>query len=251
MRRIVIAANWKMNKTIDEGLSFVNGLKEKYPKTHPVEVIVCAPYTMLFSLAEKIIGTGISLGAENLFWEEKGAYTGEISARMVVDTGCDYVIVGHSERRQYFHETDEHVNKKIKAALDEKLKVIFCLGETLQEREAGQTAQKVSSQLKNGLKDIEQSQLVNIVVAYEPIWAIGTGETATPQQAGEIHSLLRKIISDNYSRTAGEQIRILYGGSVKPANVDELLAIEDIDGALVGGASLDLTSFLRLVNFKS
>ncbi|MFC1851378.1 triose-phosphate isomerase [candidate division CSSED10-310 bacterium] len=251
MRRSLIAANWKMHKKIDEGLSFITGLKEKYPRTHPVEVVICAPFTMLFALAEKALGSGISIGAQNLYWEKKGAYTGETSGQMIVDAGCEYVIIGHSERRQYFHETNVEVNKKIKAAHAERLNVIFCIGESLTEREAGQTFTVVQKQLIEGLEGISEDALESITLAYEPIWAIGTGVTATPEQAGEVHTFIRKLIREQFSDPAAEKMRILYGGSVKPGNVDQLMALDDIDGGLVGGASLELSSFLQLINFKS
>ncbi|MBN2384024.1 triose-phosphate isomerase [bacterium] len=249
MRKKLIAANWKMNKTIDEGLVFVNGLKEKYPKTHPVDVVICAPATMLFPIAEKAIGSRIDIGAQNLFWEPEGAYTGEISARMIVDAGCSYVIIGHSERRQYFHETNEHTRKKIATALNERLNVIFCIGETLEDRNAGRTMDLLRSQLTEGLAGVSDQQLRSIIIAYEPVWAIGTGVTATPEQAQEAHAFIRGLVRSGYSEKSAETIRILYGGSVKPDNIDELMACPDIDGALVGGASLKLDSFLKLINY--
>lgn len=250
MRRSIIAANWKMHKSIDQGLAFIKALKEKYPKTHPVEVVVCAPFTMLFSLAEKAIGSSIAIGGQNLFWEPKGAYTGEISGEMLIDAGCEYVVIGHSERRQYFHETDDDINKKIHAALRDRLKVIFCIGETLEQRKSEETLQVIEKQVQKGLRDISEAQLQHINIAYEPIWAIGTGVTASPGQAAEVHASIRKLIAQNYSESAAEKMRILYGGSVKPSNVNELMALDDIDGALVGGASLELDSFIQLVNFS-
>lgn len=250
MRRTLIAANWKMFKTIDESLIFLNGLKEGYPASHPVEVVVCAPFTALFSLAEKAIGSRIKIGAQNCHFEKQGAFTGEISARMLTDAGCDMVILGHSERRQYFHETDELINRKVHAALAERLSVIFCVGETLEQRKANETLSVVQTQIMGGLKGIDRTMLDSIIIAYEPIWAIGTGLTATPEQAGEVHAMIRKLIASSYNEQAAQKMRILYGGSVKGENVDALMAISDIDGALVGGASLELQSFLRLINYQ-
>lgn len=250
MRRTLIAANWKMYKTIDESLIFLNGLKECYPASHPVEVVVCAPFTSLFSLAEKAIGSRIKIGAQNCHFAKQGAFTGEISTRMLTDAGCDMVILGHSERRQYFNESDELINKKILAALAERLTVIFCVGETLEQRKANETLSVVQTQILGGLNGIDQNMLDSIIIAYEPVWAIGTGMTATPEQAGEVHAMIRTLIASTYNEQAAQKMRILYGGSVKPDNVDTLMAIADIDGALVGGASLELQSFLRLINYQ-
>lgn len=241
-----IAANWKMNKTIAETREFLRNFIPAVKNVPDVDIVVAPPFTSLAAAYEKIKGSNIILSAQDIFWEAKGAYTGEISSTMLADAGCRYVIIGHSERRQYFHETNETVNKKIKAALKEGLHVIFCVGESLKEREAGKTFDVIKKEIKEGLKGVNAG---NFVVAYEPIWAIGTGKTATTGQAQEMHEFIRKILGDLYGDKAGE-IRILYGGSVTPENVDSLMACKDVNGALVGGAGLKPESFSRIVCFK-
>lgn len=246
MRRPFIAANWKMNKTISETQEFISNLVHAVKDVTDVDIVIAPPFTSLSIAAEKIKGTNIILAAQDVFYEEKGAYTGEISPLMLIDIGCNYVIIGHSERRQYFHETDEIVNKKIKAAKKVGLKIIFCIGESLEEREAGKTFDVLKREIEKGLNgtDIE-----DIVIAYEPIWAIGTGKTATSEQAQEAHAYIRERLKILYGNK-GDEIRILYGGSVTPENIDSLMACKDVDGALVGGASLKVDSFVRLVKFK-
>lgn len=247
MRRPVIAANWKMHKTISESSDFLNAFLPGVKDVSYVDIVIAPVFTALYAVAEKIKGSNVMLSAQNTFYEEKGAYTGEISPLMLKDIGCEFTIVGHSERRQYFGETDETVNKRIQAALGAGLKVIFCIGETLDLREAGKTNDVLDVQLTGGLKGIG---LNDIVIAYEPVWAIGTGVTATPDQAQEAHKFIRGKLAEMYDPDTAEAVRILYGGSVKPENVKELMNCPDIDGALVGGASLKPDSFEKLVKFK-
>ncbi len=235
-----------MHMTVPEARAFLDGFLPQIKETSDVEALIAPPFTALQAVAEGIRGTGVLLGAQNVFWEEKGAFTGEIAPAMLKDVGCDYAIIGHSERRQYFGETDETVNKRIKAALGAGLKVILCIGELLEEREAGRTNDVLKTQLTGGLKDIA---INNIVVAYEPVWAIGTGKTATPEMAQEAHAFIRSVLRDLYGDKA-DAVRIQYGGSVKPENVVELMSCEDVDGALVGGASLKPDSFAKLVNYR-
>ncbi len=246
MRTPVIAANWKMNKNIDEAQAFLDEFIPLVWNERDVEIIIAPPFTALYTVANLLKITNIRLSAQNLFFEEKGAYTGEISPVMLTDIGCSHVIIGHSERRIYFGETNESVNKKIRAALKNGLKVIFCIGESLAEREAKETFNVLKRQIEEGLKEIAPE---NLVVAYEPVWAIGTGKTATPDQAQEAHEVIRKTLSHLYGETA-QEIRILYGGSVTPENIDVLMACPDVDGALVGGASLKADSFAKIVKYK-
>ncbi len=246
MRRPLIAANWKMNKTLEETKSFLNEFISLVKDVKDIDIVIAPPFTSLYLASTMLQNTNIFLSSQNLFYEEKGAYTGEISPIMLKDIGCSYVIVGHSERRQYFNETDEIINKKIRAARLHNLNVIFCIGESLEERENQKTFDVLKRQLDKGLKDIS---FENIVIAYEPIWAIGTGKTATPEQAQEAHKYIREQLSLKYGDKAKE-MRILYGGSVTPENIDSLMACHDIDGALVGGASLKPDSFARIVKFK-
>lgn len=246
MRRPLIAANWKMNKTLEETKSFLNEFISLVKDVKDVDIVIAPPFTSLYLASSMLQNTNIFLSSQNLFYEEKGAYTGEISPIMLKDVGCSYVIVGHSERRQYFFETDEIINKKIRAGRLHNLKVIFCIGETLEERENQKTFDVLKRQLDNGLKDISCE---DIVIAYEPVWAIGTGKTATPDQAQEAHKYIREHLFFKYGDKAKE-MRILYGGSVTPENIDSLMACPDVDGALVGGASLKPDSFARIVKFK-
>ena len=247
MRKPIVAGNWKMNKLISEARGFVENIKESVGKVEYCEIVICPPFLALSVLKEAIRNTSIALGAQNMFWEEKGAWTGEVSPAMLVDTGCKYVIIGHSERRQYFNETDENVNKKMLSALKFRLIPIVCVGETLQERESAEAFKVIERQVKVGLSGLTDEQSGCIVIAYEPIWAIGTGKTATPQQAEEIHKFIRKLYSDMYGSGTGENVRILYGGSIKPENFSDLMKQSDIDGGLVGGASLEAKSFIKLV----
>jgi triosephosphate isomerase len=246
MRKPVIAANWKMHKTVAEAREFLKDFLPEVSGISDAEIVIAPVFTSLHAVSEALGGTNVSLSAQDVFYEEKGAYTGEVSPHMLRDVGCEYAIIGHSERRQYFGETDDTVNRKIKASLAAGLKVIFCIGESLEEREAGMTNEVLEGQLSGGLKEVDMD---NVVVAYEPIWAIGTGVTATPEQAEEAHNFIRGRLAGPYGEKAGD-VRILYGGSVKPENVDTLMARPNIDGALVGGASLKPDSFASLVKFK-
>jgi len=247
MRKPIIAGNWKMNKTISESIELVNILKRELIDIQEVEIIVCPVYTALSDVSDLLVDSNISLGAQNVYWEPSGAFTGEISPLMLKDIGCKYAIIGHSERRKYFNETDQSVNKRIKATQGSGLTPIFCVGETLEEREANKTTDVVKRQLAGGLEDLDKDALLNLIIAYEPVWAIGTGKTATPEQAQEIHSFIRSWLVDNCSEEIAGSLRILYGGSVKETNIKELMQKSDIDGALVGGASLDSSSFVGIV----
>lgn len=251
MRRPLIAGNWKMNNNSAESVELVSQLKEMISGVKEVEVVVAPPYTALGSVAAAIKGSTILLSAQNIFWEEKGAFTGEVSPAMLKDIGCQYAIIGHSERRQYFGETNETVNKRLKAALNASLIPLVCIGETLEEREAGKTLAIIEQQVKEGLDGLSSGEMEKVVVAYEPVWAIGTGKTATPEQAQEAHQFIRKMLAQVFNKGVAEGTRILYGGSVKPDNVDQLMSQKDIDGALVGGASLKADSFARIVQFKT
>ncbi len=241
-----LAGNWKMHKTIPEAVEMVKALKEESPQLTDAELVVIPPYTMLSEVKKVIEGSTIQLGAQNIFWEEKGAFTGEVSPPMLKDAGCQYVTIGHSERRQYFGETNETVNKKIKAALAHELTPIMCIGESLEEREKGNTMDKVETQINSGLEGLGKDEIRRIVIAYEPIWAIGTGVTATPSQAEEVHSFIRKKLTEKYGNEIASYAIILYGGSVKPANTYSMLKENNINGALVGGASLEADSFIQI-----
>lgn len=236
-----------MNKTIEESIQLINGLKRNLYNIEDVDIVVCPPFTALSELAEMLIDSNINLGAQDIFWEEKGAFTGEISAAMLRNAGARFVIIGHSERRQYFNETNETVNKKLKAALKAELIPIVCVGERLQERETNKTFEVVEDHILNGLKDINQKDILNVIIAYEPVWAIGTGKNATPQQAEEVHKFIRDRLSRVYSKDSASLIRIQYGGSVTPENISSLMSEPDLDGALVGGASLKIDSFTDIV----
>lgn len=250
MRKPVIAGNWKMHNTISEALDLVKGIKPQVEDVTDVEIIVAPVYTALASIAAELKGSNINVASQNIFWEVKGAFTGEVAPNMITDAGCTHAIIGHSERRQYFGETDETVNKRVKAAITAGLIPILCVGETLEERDAGNTITVVATQTKGGLKDIAKEDMVKIIIAYEPVWAIGTGKTATPEMAEDVHKQIRRIVSEISDVKIANSIRVLYGGSVKPENVDDLMAQPDIDGALVGGASLKADSFVRLVKFE-
>jgi len=249
MRKPIIAGNWKMYKTLAEARDLVRELKQLLADVDSVEIVVGPPFTALGEVVAELRGSNISVAAQNMYWEESGAFTGEISPPMIKDIGCTFVIIGHSERRQFFYETDATVNKKVKAALKVGLTPIVCVGETLEEREFGTTTKIVEQQIREGLAGLSSQEMEKIVIAYEPVWAIGTGKTATPEQAEEVHQLIRSLIAQN-AGAAAHTIRILYGGSVKPDNIDDLMAQPDIDGALVGGASLKADSFVRIVRFK-
>ena len=247
MRKSIIAGNWKMNKTIAESLSFVNDVKDRV-KNENVDVVICAPFIALKDLVEATKGTNIKIGAQNMHFEESGAYTGEVSAAMLNEIGVDYVIIGHSERRQYFNESNEAVNKKVLKALQEGLLPIVCCGETLEQREAGDTKEHCKEQIQKALKNVPKCDLEKIVIAYEPIWAIGTGKTATSEDANDVISYIRNVVRELYGNLA-DNVRIQYGGSVKPSNISEIMAKSDIDGALVGGASLASEDYVNLINF--
>ncbi|AXU73260.1 TPA: triose-phosphate isomerase [Clostridioides difficile] len=247
MRKPIIAGNWKMHKTIKEALEFVNEVKDKV-NSDKVEAVICAPFTLLKDLKEATKGTDIKIGAQNMHFEEKGAFTGEVSPLMLKEIDMDYVVIGHSERRQYFNETDETVNKKVLKALEVGIDPILCVGETLEQREAGKTKDVCKVQVEKALENVLKDDLAKVVVAYEPIWAIGTGKTATAEDANDVISYIREVIKGLYGELANE-VRIQYGGSVKPSNVAEIMGQSDIDGALVGGASLASNDYLDLVNF--
>lgn len=247
MRKPIIAGNWKMYKTLSEAVDFVEQVKSQVPANDKVEAVVCAPALFLPTLVEAAKGTDLAIGAQNMHFETEGAFTGEISPTQLADIHVQYVVLGHSERREYFNETDEAVNKKAHAAFAHNLVPIICVGETLEEREAGQTVSKVSSQVKAAIKDLSSEQVAQAVIAYEPIWAIGTGKTATAADANEVCGEVRHAIAEEIGAEVAEKTRIQYGGSVKPANVEELLSMEHIDGALVGGASLEVDSYLKLL----
>jgi triosephosphate isomerase len=249
MRKPIIAGNWKMNTTVAEAVALVEDLKPRVKDVTEVEVVVCPPFISLVPVAEALKGSNIGLGAQNMYWEKSGAFTAEVSGPMLVSAGCDYVIIGHSERRQYFGETDETVNKRVFAALDDGLKPIVCVGETLQERERENTFKVIKQQITGGLAGLSVAQMETIVIAYEPVWAIGTGKTATPAQAQEVHAFIRKELAGMFGEATANATRIQYGGSVKPNNATELMSQADIDGALVGGAALKADSFEAIVKF--
>lgn len=247
MRKPLIAANWKMNNTVSEALKFVAAFTADLKAPGNVDVVIAPPFTALYALHEAIEGTEIKLAAQNLYWEESGAFTGEIAPSFLADAGASYAIIGHSERRQLFGETDETVNRRVSAALKNGLIPILCVGETLSEREEGRMWNVIEGQLKGGLKGIDLTACDEFAIAYEPVWAIGTGRTATPEQAEEVHALIRRHLASAFGKETASKRRVIYGGSVKPSNCRELMAKEDIDGALVGGASLDPKQFAAIV----
>lgn len=249
MRKPVIAGNWKLFKTKNEALALIEELAPLVSGVDNVEIVVAPVFTVLPTLPAALVGTGISLAAQDVFWEEEGAFTGEVSPRMLLDAGASHVIIGHSERRQYFGETEETVNKKVKAALKGALVPIVCIGETLEAREAGDTFKVLERQLKGGLEGLTGTQFAPVIVAYEPVWAIGTGKVASDDQAQEAHAFIRGVIAGLFGKPAAEKVRILYGGSVKPENAKGLMSRPDIDGALVGGASLKGASFASIVRY--
>ncbi len=248
MRRKVIAGNWKMNNNLSESQNLISKLASGLSgEKLNCDVIICPPFTSLNEASSLVKNTAVKLGAQNMHYEENGAFTGEISASMLKGVGCEYVILGHSERRTIFNEPDQLINKKIKKALQSGLKPIFCVGETLEERESGITEKVINRQVTEGLKEISANEMDKIIVAYEPVWAIGTGKTATPQQAEDVHAFIRNLILNLYSGSIAEKLVIQYGGSVKPDNAAELLSQKDIDGALVGGACLKADSFISII----
>jgi len=249
MRKPIIAGNWKMYKTIGQAIELANGLKREFYKIEPtdIDIVLCPVYTCLSEVAEVIANSNIALGAQDVYWQDEGAFTGEISAPMLKDAGCAYVIIGHSERRQFFAETNDTVNKKIKAVLKQGLLPIVCVGESLAEREANKTFEVLTDHVRNGLVGLTVEEVTKIVIAYEPVWAIGTGKTATSAQAQEAHKYIRDLLAKFYNRDVANVIRIQYGGSVKPENIEEIMAQPDVDGALVGGASLKVESFSEII----
>ena len=249
MRRKVIAGNWKMNMLPNEAIAFIDGLAPLV-KNSDAEVILCVPYTDLFYSLLTAQDTNIKIGAQNMHWEESGAYTGEVSGKMLKSIGVEYVIIGHSERRQYFNETDETVNKKVKSAFANELKPIVCVGETLEQRETGKAEEIITNQTKIALDGLTEEQVENTIIAYEPIWAIGTGKTATAEDANNSIKAIRNEIAKNYGQNIADKVIIQYGGSVKASNAKELFSTSDIDGGLVGGASLKVEEFANIVNYS-
>ncbi|MBC7189000.1 triose-phosphate isomerase [Candidatus Aerophobetes bacterium] len=249
MRKPIIGGNWKMNKTSKEAEELAEGIAEYIGSYREVETVLFPPFVYLERVKKIVEGTLISVGAQNMFWEEKGAYTGEVSPVMLVDVGCRYVILGHSERREHFGETDEWINRKIKAALKANLIPLVCVGEKLEERKRGMAEEVVKSQITKCFSGLSSLQVERIVIAYEPVWAIGTGVNATPEQAQSMHRFIREILAEMFDESLADKVRIQYGGSVKPDNIKELMAQPDIDGALVGGASLDVESFVSIVKY--
>ena len=247
MRRVIIAGNWKMFKTINESIELVTLLKRSVVDINDLEIVVCPPFTSLSDVRELIMDTNIKLGAQDCYWEKEGAFTGEVSASMLKSAGCEYVIVGHSERRQLFGDTNETVNKKAKAALREGLRPIVCVGERLSDRQAGKTFDVVKDHVTNSLSGLTGEDMLKVVIAYEPVWAIGTGVNATKEQAEEVHKYIRELLKKMYGAEISGSVRIQYGGSVKPDNIRELISEEDVDGALVGGASLKADSFAQII----
>jgi triosephosphate isomerase len=251
MRRPLIAGNWKMFLDIPGAGKLAEELVAGTKDVKDRDILVCPSFPLLSRVAQAVEGSAVQLGAQNLYYEEEGAFTGEVSAAMLRSVPCTYVIVGHSERRHVFGESDEYVGKKVVSALKQGLRVILCVGELLEEREEGNTELVVKRQVEKGLDGVSEGELDDVIIAYEPVWAIGTGKTATPEDADNVHAYIRTVISKKYSKAASSVMRVLYGGSVKPENVDGLMAKPNIDGALVGGASLKSESFLRIIKFES
>jgi len=250
MRKPIIAGNWKMNMTVSEAVDFVSQLTPLVADVRETDIVIAPPFTALQAVSREIDGSNIELAAQDVFWESSGAYTGEISPSMVKEVGCRYVIIGHSERRQYFGETNESVRRKIAASLAMGLCPIICVGEALEERESGQTFDVVKAQMVQCLEGFSRQEMEKIIIAYEPVWAIGTGKTATPQQAEEVHAFIREQLVNITHHGASERVRIQYGGSVNPDTISDLMVQPNIDGALVGGASLKADSFSSIVKFK-
>ena len=250
MRRPIIVGNWKMHKTTAEAVALVKTLKASVASIQDVDIGVAPPFTALMAVAEALHGSAIFVAAQNMYWEPQGAFTGEISAAMLTDVGCTRVIIGHSERRQYFAETDATVNRKVKAALNAQLEPILCVGETLEQREGNATFGVLEQQIRQGLTGIPADGMQRLVLAYEPIWAIGTGKTATPAQAQEVHAFIRGLLGDLYGKALADEVRIQYGGSVNAGIIQLLMTQPDVDGALVGGASLEASTFAQIVSFQ-
>ena len=249
-RRSLIAGNWKMHLTTAQATTLAGQVAGAVQGVSDRDILLAPPFTSLGAVAKAVDGSGIIVAGQNVCWEEQGAFTGEISPLMLQDLGATGAIVGHSERRQIFRETDAMVNRRLRGGLHQNLTMILCVGETLEQREAGNTLAVLDTQVRTGVDEVSPAQMASVVIAYEPVWAIGTGKTATTEQAQEAHGFIRSLLSDLYEKGVGNSVRILYGGSVKPANIDELMAQPDIDGALVGGASLDAESFTRIINFN-
>ncbi|HHZ89526.1 TPA: triose-phosphate isomerase [Candidatus Poribacteria bacterium] len=247
MRKPIIAGNWKLNKTISQAVDLVTELQALVADVSEVEIVVAPVFTALSAVAAALKENRIGLSAQDLYWEKSGAFTGEVSAELLRDAGCSYVIIGHSERRQYFGENNEMVNKKVRSALDAHLAPIICVGEHLAERQAGKTESVIEDHVMGAIEGLSANQLLTSVIAYEPVWAIGTGQVATPDQAQEVHAHIRRLLAGKYSKEVANQIQIQYGGSVKPANATDLLSQVDVDGALVGGASLEAESFAGII----
>jgi len=250
MRKLLIAGNWKMNKTPAESVEFVKQLTENTKKYEDRDILICPPFTSIPLVSDAINGGGIKLGAQNMYFEEEGAFTGEISPKMLKEINVEYVLCGHSERRNIFGESNETINKKIKKVLEYEMIPILCIGENLNERESGETFNIIQKQLDICLTNLSENINKKVVIAYEPVWAIGTGKTASPSQAEEVHIFIRDYVKKNFTEEIGENLIILYGGSVKSDNVDSIMAEQDIDGVLVGGASLKIDSFLRIIDYK-
>lgn len=250
MRKPIIAGNWKMYKTVERAINLVGELANLVDGVKDVDIVVCPPFTALDAVLDTVAGTNIAVGAQNMHWETEGAFTGEVSPMMLKQMGCSYVILGHSERRQYFGETDENVNKKVKAAFKYELVPIVCVGETLEQREQGITEKVVRTQIEAGLAGLKDQEAETLIIAYEPVWAIGTGKTASNADAQGVIAYIRQVVAEMYGKEVAEKVRIQYGGSVKPDNISGLMQEKDIDGALVGGASLEAQSFAGIVKFK-
>jgi len=250
MRRPFIAGNWKLHKTVAEALELVNTLKAELADIDDADIVVAPVFTALGRVAEALAGSNITVAAQNCYPAKSGAFTGEVSPPLLKDAGCRHVIVGHSERRQIFGETDPFINAKVKALMAEGLTAIFCIGETLEERESGRMFDILRRQVSEGLRDLDAAAMAGVVVAYEPVWAIGTGKTASDEQAQEAHAFIRGLLQGQFGEKTAEKTRIIYGGSVKPDNVDGLMARPDIDGTLVGGASLKAVDFVRIARFR-
>lgn len=251
MRKITIAGNWKLNKTPSETVALIEALKSEVKDVSTVNMIVCPPFTSLTEAAKILKGINIALGAQNVYWEDAGAFTGEVSAPMLKDAGVSYVIIGHSERRQYFGETNDTVNKRTKKALEHGLSAIVCVGETLEDREAGKTFDVVKDHVTGSLAGLSNDNMTKVIIAYEPVWAIGTGKTATPEQAQEVHQYIREVLKDMFNDDVANNTIIQYGGSMKPENAAELLGQPDIDGGLIGGASLKADAFAAIIKAKA
>ena len=247
MRKKIVAGNWKMNKTVAEAVDLAAGIKSELADNNEVEVVLCPPFTALAAVGQVISDSQLYLGAQDMHWESSGAFTGEVAPGMLRDLYCHYVILGHSERRAYFHETDEVVNRKVKAALAANLRPIVCVGELLEDRDAGRTEAVVGTQMRGSLAGLSLQEWAEVVIAYEPVWAIGTGRTASPEQAQEVHAFIRGLIAELADESLAQSVRIQYGGSMKPDNAGELMGQPDIDGGLIGGAALDARSFVDIV----